>query len=79
MLYIRNIRDLREALAYGHRNFKIHLCGGDIFWDEKILPCTDGRFGIVDYFDRSITCVTARQLQLHKSIGKAMKTNTFTT
>ncbi|HEX3857856.1 MAG TPA: hypothetical protein VHY30_11240 [Verrucomicrobiae bacterium] len=79
MRYIKNIMDLREALANGHCEFKIHLCGGYVYSNKHIIPCLDGRFGIVDYFDHSTQWFTARQLQLHCDIGKAMRQNAFTT
>jgi hypothetical protein len=71
--------DLRDALANGHREFKIHLCGGYVYSNKHIVPCTDGRFGIVNYFDHGTRLLTARQLQRHCNIGKAMKQNAFTT
>jgi hypothetical protein len=79
MRYIKDIMALREALANGHREFNIHLCGGYVYSSKHIVPCPDGRFGIVNYFDHSTRWLTARQLQLHCNIGKAMKQNAFTT
>jgi hypothetical protein len=79
MRHINNIMALREALANGHREFKIHLCGGYVFSSKYITPCSDGRFGIVNYFDGSAQQLTARQLLWHCNIGKAMKQNAFTT
>jgi hypothetical protein len=79
MRHINDITALREALANGHREFKIHLCGGNVFSSKHIVPCTDGRFGIVNYFDHSTRWLTAKQLHWHCNIGKAMKQNNFTT
>jgi hypothetical protein len=79
MRRITNIMALREALANGHREFKIHLCGGYVYSNKHIISSPDGRFGIVDYFDHSTRWLTPRQLQRHCNIGKAMKQNTFTT
>ena len=71
---------LREALANGHREFRIHLCGGYVFSSKHIVLCTDGRFEIVNYFDHTNTQrLTASQLLAHSGIGKAMKQNAFTT
>jgi hypothetical protein len=79
MRHIKDIMALREALANGHREFKIHLCRGNVFSSKHIIPSPDGRFVIVNYFDHSTRWLTARQLQRHCDIGKAMKQNAFTT
>ena len=79
MRHINNLMALREALANGHREFKIHLCGGYVFSCKRIIPYPDGRFGLVNYFDHSTQCLTAKQLYWHCNIGKAMKQNNFTT
>jgi hypothetical protein len=79
MRQINDIIALREALADGHREFKLHLCGGIVYSNKRIIPFTDGDFGIVNYFDGSTQRLTARQLLWHCNIGKAMKQNAFTT
>ena len=80
MRHIKNITALREALANGHREFRIHLCGGYVYSSKRIIPCPDGRFEIVNYFDHNNTRrFSSRQLQMHCNIGKAMKQNAFTT
>jgi hypothetical protein len=78
MRHIKNVKELRQALADGEREFKIHLCGGGVVSRKYIAPCRDGRFGITNYIDGITQRLTARQLHTESNIGKAMKQNAFT-
>ena len=78
MRHIKNVRELRQALADGEREFVIHLCGGGLVSRKYIAPCRDGRFGIVNYIDGTTQRLTARQLHTQSNIGNAMKHNVFT-
>lgn len=77
MRHIQNVRALRQALANGQREFKVHL-GVGIFWCKSINLCTDGRFQILNRIDGSVQTLTARQLCTHSIIGEAMRKKAFT-
>ena len=79
MRLIKNARELRQALAKGQREFKIHLCGGAAYSSKHISPCADGRFGIVNYIDGSTQQLTAKELNTLSNIGDAMRNRAFTT
>ena len=79
MRHINNVRELRQALADGKREFKIHLCGGAVYSSKYITPCSDGRFGVLNYFNGSIERLTASELVTHSNIGRAMRQKAFTT
>lgn len=78
MRYITNILELRQALADGKREFKIHLCGGAVYSSKFITPCSDGRFGVLNYFNGNIERLSPCQLLAHSNIGRAMRQHTFT-
>jgi hypothetical protein len=79
MRHINNVKVLREALAKGQREFKIHLCGGAAYSSKHIAPCADGRFAIVNYIDGNTQQLTAKELSTLSNIGNAMKQNAFMT
>ena len=79
MRQIKNVKELRRALAAGQREFRIHLCGGGAYSSKYISPCADGRFGIVNYIDGSAQRLTARQLRTDSNIAEAMRRGALTT
>ena len=77
MRHIKNVRALRQALANGQREFRVHL-RGRVFSRKCIKPCTDGRFRILNCIDGSVQKLTGRELYTRSIIGEAMQKNAFT-
>jgi hypothetical protein len=76
MQQIKNVRELRQALVDGKREFTLLLNGG-LCSSKHITPYSGGRFGIVNYIDGTTQRLTARQLHTHSNIGKAMRLGSF--
>jgi hypothetical protein len=76
MRYIKNVADLRRALANGQREFKLHL-RSNLISSKYITPCADGRFQVVNCCDDSVKTLTGRELYTRSNVGKAMRLKAF--
>lgn len=75
MTKIKNVRELRKAIAGGQHEFRILLQGGLYSW-KTITPCA-GRFDVVNHIDETLQRLTGRQLYTRSNIGEAMRSGTF--
>jgi len=79
MQRIKNVKELRQSLEKGQREFRVLLGGGIIYSRKTISPLPDGRFRILNHIDNSIQKLTGRQLYARSItvIGEAMQKGAF--
>ena len=73
---IRNTRQLREAIAGGHHEFRIVLHYG-LYSAKTIHLSANGRFMVDNHIDGAKQRLTGRQLYTESNIGKAMERGAF--
>lgn len=73
---IRNPRQLREAIAKGHHEFRILLQYG-LYSAKTIHLSADGRFTVVNHIDGTKQRLTVKQLYTESNIGEAMEHSAF--
>lgn len=78
MKQIKTTRALRQALAAGHREFRLCLQFG-LYSRKTITLLADGRFRIVHHIDDSVQTLTGRQLHSHSNLGAAMRVGALIT
>ena len=73
---IRNPRQLREAIAQGHHEFRILLQHG-LYSGKTIHLSANGRFLVDNHIDGAKQRLTDRQLNSESNIGTAMERGAF--
>jgi hypothetical protein len=76
MHQIRNTRQLREAIAGGHHEFRIVLRYG-VYSGKTIYLSANGRFLVDNHIDNTEQRLTDKQLHTRSNIGKAMECGAF--